>query len=276
MPEMPEVETVRRTLEPLIKGKIISNVTIWYDKIIVNDADFFQRKVVGQKILAIDRYGKYLLIRLTNNLTIVSHLRMEGKYHFLDSDAPKQKHEHIQFAFSDNTYLRYDDVRKFGRMQLIETGTERRNTGIKNLGFEPNSEDFTLDFFLNRVKARKRAIKNVLLDQSIVCGLGNIYTDEVLWQSKIHPLSIANKIAQDSLVELFYDINNTIKIAIQYHGTTFHSFLDADGHTGKYQSMLKVYGKSGEPCSRCNTTLEKIKVNGRGTTFCPLCQVVYK
>lgn len=97
--------------------------------------------------MAIDRYGKYLLIRLTNNLTIVSHLRMEGKYHFLDSDTPKQKHEHVQFAFSDNTYLRYDDVRKFGRMQLIETGTERINTGIKNLGFEPNSEDFTLDFF---------------------------------------------------------------------------------------------------------------------------------
>ena len=132
MPEMPEVETVRRSLQPLIKGKTIKKVVVWYPNIIMGDSDQVAKRLKNKKILGIDRYGKYLLIRLSDDLTLVSHLRMEGKYRLVTPDTPKQKHEHVEFIFDDETALRYDDVRKFGRMHLVETGTDKKTTGIKN------------------------------------------------------------------------------------------------------------------------------------------------
>lgn len=275
MPEMPEVETVRRTLLPLIKGKTIKEITLWYPKIIASDPTEFVQKLTGQEIVAIDRYAKYLLIRLTDNLTVVSHLRMEGKYRLVDVATPKDKHDHVQFAFTDNTALRYNDVRKFGRMQLVRTGTEESTTGISKLGFEPNSHKFTVTYFANCLKHKKKNIKSTLLDQSVVAGLGNIYVDEVLWLTKIHPLSMANKIPPTRVKQLHDNINYLIKLAIAERGTTVHTYLDANGETGGFQKMLRVYGHKGEPCVRCGTTLEKIKVNGRGTTYCPKCQVNY-
>lgn len=275
MPEMPEVETVRRTLLPLIKGKTIKEITLWYPKIIASDPTEFVQKLTGQEIVAIDRYAKYLLIRLTDNLTVVSHLRMEGKYRLVDVATPKDKHDHVQFAFTDNTALRYNDVRKFGRMQLVRTGTEESTTGISKLGFEPNSHKFTVTYFANCLKHKKKNIKSTLLDQSVVAGLGNIYVDEVLWLTKIHPLSMANKIPPARVKQLHDNINYLIKLAIAERGTTVHTYLDANGETGGFQKMLRVYGHKGEPCVRCGTTLEKIKVNGRGTTYCPKCQVNY-
>ncbi|GAA3626868.1 bifunctional DNA-formamidopyrimidine glycosylase/DNA-(apurinic or apyrimidinic site) lyase [Lactobacillus hamsteri] len=276
MPEMPEVETVRRSLVPLIKGKTIEKVTLWYPKIVSTDHQKFVNELPGKKIIGIDRYAKYLLIRLSDNLTIVSHLRMEGKYHLTSWDDPKDKHDHVQFAFTDGTALRYNDVRKFGRMQLVLTGTEKLTTGIGKLGFEPNSPEFTDEYFIDALRKHKKNIKTTLLDQTIVAGLGNIYVDEVLWQSKIHPLSEANKIPREKVVALRKNINHEIARAIEKHGTTVHTYLDANGETGGFQEFLQVYGHAGDPCARCGTKLEKIKVNGRGTTFCPKCQVVYK
>lgn len=276
MPEMPEVETVRRTLLPLIKGKTIKEVTVWYPKIITGDAKEFKRQLVGKKITTIDRYAKYLLIRLSGNLTVVSHLRMEGKYRLVKINTKKDKHDHVQIVFSDNSALRYNDVRKFGRMQLIKTGTEKEKTGISKLGAEPNSAAFTVSYLQNGLARKKKNIKNTLLDQSVVAGLGNIYVDEVLWETKIHPLSQANTIPAERVAQLHDNINSLIELAIAERGTTIHTYLDANGKTGGFQKMLQVYGHKGEPCVRCGTLLEKIKVNGRGTTFCPECQVIYK
>ena len=276
MPEMPEVETVRRTLLPLIKGKTIKEVTVWYPKIITGDAKEFAKQLTGKKIENIDRYAKYLLIRLSDNLTIVSHLRMEGKYRLVKINTKKDKHDHVQIVFKDNSALRYNDVRKFGRMQLIKTGTEREKTGIGKLGVEPNSATFTVSYLQNGLARKKKNIKNTLLDQSIVAGLGNIYVDEVLWETKIHPLSQANAIPAEKIAQLHDNINSLIELAIAERGTTVHTYLDANGKTGGFQKMLQVYGHKGEPCVRCGTPLEKIKVNGRGTTFCPKCQVIYK
>ncbi|WLS99871.1 bifunctional DNA-formamidopyrimidine glycosylase/DNA-(apurinic or apyrimidinic site) lyase [Lactobacillus helsingborgensis] len=276
MPEMPEVETVRRTLLPLIKGKTIKEVTVWYPKIITGDAKEFIRQLVGKKITTIDRYAKYLLIRLSGNLTVVSHLRMEGKYRLVKINTKKDKHDHVQIVFSDNSALRYNDVRKFGRMQLIKTGTEKEKTGISKLGAEPNSAAFTVSYLQNGLARKKKNIKNTLLDQSVVAGLGNIYVDEVLWETKIHPLSQANTIPAEKVAQLHDNINSLIELAIAERGTTIHTYLDANGKTGGFQKMLQVYGHKGEPCVRCGTPLEKIKVNGRGTTFCPKCQVIYK
>lgn len=277
MPEMPEVETVRRTLIPLVKGKTIKKVTLWYPKIVATDHQKFVKTLPGKKIIAIDRYAKYLLFRLSSNLTIVSHLRMEGKYHLVASTAvPKGKHDHVQFEFTDGTALRYNDVRKFGRMQLLLTGTERKLTTIGKLGVEPDSSDFTDEYFIKRLGRKKKNIKNTILDQTIVAGLGNIYTDEVLWRSKIHPLSSAGKIPAAKVRRLRQNINEIIRQAIRLRGTTVHTYLDANGHIGGFQKKLQVYGHAGQPCPRCGHKLAKIKVNGRGTTFCPRCQVLYR
>lgn len=272
MPEMPEVETVRRTLTPLIVGKTIEKVKLWYPKIIATDPKAFQTNLIGQKIVAVDRYAKFLLIRLSKEQTIVSHLRMEGKYRLTTPEMPKDKHDHVQFTFTDGTALRYNDVRKFGRMELVETGTEKTTTGIAKLGPEPNSVDFSVAKFYQALQRKHKNIKSTLLDQTVVAGLGNIYVDETLWQSKIHPLTPANKLSKARVKMLHDNINQTITLAIAKKGTTVHTYLDANGDSGHYQELLQVYGHAGEPCQRCGTTLEKIKVNGRGTTFCPRCQ----
>lgn len=276
MPEMPEVETVRRSLVPLVKGKTIKKVTLWYPNIVTSDHGEFVQELPGKKIIDIDRYAKYLLFRLSDNLTIVSHLRMEGKYHLVSANAPKDKHDHVEFEFTDGSALRYNDVRKFGRMQLIDTGTEKQVTSIGKLGLEPNSPEFTAEYLSSKLKTKKKNIKNSLLDQTVVAGLGNIYVDEVLWQSGIHPLSIANKIPQDKVKLLHKNINTEINRAIELRGTTVHTYLDANGQIGGFQECLQVYGHAGEKCAKCGTILEKIKVSGRGTTFCPKCQVMYK
>ena len=271
MPEMPEVETVRRTLTPLAVGKTIKRVDVWYDKIIVGDVKSFQQQLKGKTIKKIDRYGKYLLFRL-GDLTIVSHLRMEGKYRLITADAPREKHEHLQFIFTDGSALRYDDVRKFGRLQLVETGTERIVTGIKHLGPEALSPEFTEDYFAKALKNKAKKIKNLLLDQTVVAGLGNIYVDEVLWQAKINPVAEPKDLTKQQVQDLYEAINSTIKEAIKLGGTTVHSFLNAEGQAGGYQDRLEVYGRAGEDCLRCGGKLVKIKVNGRGTTYCPNCQ----
>lgn len=271
MPEMPEVETVRRTLTPLAVGKTIKRVDVWYDKVIVGDVKSFQQQLKGKTIEKIDRYGKYLLFRL-GDLTIVSHLRMEGKYRLITADAPREKHEHLQFIFTDGSALRYDDVRKFGRLQLVETGTERIVTGIKHLGPEALSPEFTEDYFAKALKKKTKKIKNLLLDQTVVAGLGNIYVDEVLWQAKINPVAESKDLTKQQVQDLYEAINSTIKEAIKLGGTTVHSFLNAEGQAGGYQDRLEVYGRAGEDCLRCGGKLVKIKVNGRGTTYCPNCQ----
>lgn len=271
MPEMPEVETVRRTLTPLAVGKTIKRVDVWYDKVIVGDVKSFQQQLKGKTIEKIDRYGKYLLFRL-GDLTIVSHLRMEGKYRLITADAPIEKHEHLQFIFTDGSALRYDDVRKFGRLQLVKTGTERIVTGIKHLGPEALSPEFTEDYFAKSLKNKTKKIKNLLLDQTLVAGLGNIYVDEVLWQAKINPVAEPKDLTKQQVQDLYEAINSTIKEAIKLGGTTVHSFLNAEGQAGGYQDRLEVYGRAGEDCLRCGGKLVKIKVNGRGTTYCPNCQ----
>ncbi|MDK8262284.1 DNA-formamidopyrimidine glycosylase [Lactobacillus delbrueckii] len=271
MPEMPEVETVRRTLRPLVVGKTIDHVDIWYDKVITGDPETFKRELKGKTFTAVDRYAKFLLFRL-GDLTVVSHLRMEGKYHLTTWDAPVDKHEHLQFAFTDGSSLRYADVRKFGRLQLVETGTEFQVTGLKNLGVEANSPEFSLEYFEKGLKKRSMNIKSLLMSQTLVAGLGNIYVDEVLWQSRINPLTPANELTKDQVKQLHSAINETIEEATKYGGTTVHSFLNAEGESGHYQEKLKVYGKEGQPCPRCGEDFVKIKISGRGTTYCLHCQ----
>ncbi|MGK4179793.1 DNA-formamidopyrimidine glycosylase [Lapidilactobacillus dextrinicus] len=272
MPELPEVETVRRSLLGLIQNKTIKDIHVYYAKIIIGDPEFFVTALQGRKLLTIDRRGKYLLFRFDHDLTMISHLRMEGKYFVRQSIEPENKHVQVVFEFTDGSVLQYQDVRKFGRMQLVQTGTEAQVSGIKALGPEPFSPDFKVDSFYTALRRHHKAIKQVLLDQHVVTGLGNIYVDEVLWLSQISPLLPANAITRAQAEVLHDNIIQELKMAVDHGGTTIRSYVDANGNTGQFQFDLHVYGRQGQSCERCGTTIEKIKLGGRGTHFCPQCQ----
>ncbi len=275
MPELPEVETVRRGLTQLVSGAKINSVDVLYPKMINLTPTHFEKNLAGKKIEKIDRRGKYLLIRLDHNLTLVSHLRMEGKYDVEPEGAPLGKHTHIVFHLADGRQLRYNDTRKFGRMNLVPTGTENTVAGLKTIGPEPTEADLKFDYMKNIFSKSKKAIKPFLLDQSKIAGLGNIYADEVLWMSKIHPEQPVNKVTDQEIAILRENIIKEIKMAIAGHGTTVHSYSNAYGEAGSFQNQLNVYGREGQPCPRCGTTIKKIKLAQRGTHFCSKCQVVH-
>lgn len=276
MPELPEVETVRRGLQKLVLGQKIARVEILYPKMIVGDADDFKAKLTDQTLEKIERRGKYLLFRFTNGLTVVSHLRMEGKFYVKEATDPVDKHTHVIFDLADDRQLRYNDVRKFGRMQLVQTGSEEKLPGLAKLGPEPVAETFKVADFYQKLQKKKKNIKTALLDQTLVTGLGNIYVDEVLWQSKIHPETSCQKLTLDQATTLHDNIITELAKAIKAGGTTIRSYTDAFQKTGAFQFELDVYGRTGEPCKRCGTKIQKIVVGQRGTHFCPHCQQVVK
>lgn len=274
MPELPEVETVRRGLNDLVLNKQISSVDVYYDKMIIGDVQKFKDTLAGKVIETVDRRGKYLLLRFSGDVTVISHLRMEGKYYVKSKDEPLDKHTHVVFNFADGTTLRYNDTRKFGRMELVKTGMEVNNSGIKKLGPEPTVDTFKVDDFYQALQKKKKVIKTALLDQTIVTGLGNIYVDEVLWMSKIHPQTPAKNLSYDEAKKLHDNIIKELNMAIEAGGTTIRSYTDAFRNEGGFQFSLKVYQKTGEPCQRCQTPIERIVVGQRGTHFCPKCQIL--
>ncbi|KRL04754.1 DNA-formamidopyrimidine glycosylase [Liquorilactobacillus oeni] len=274
MPELPEVETVRRGLEKLVCGERIENVKIIYSKTIIGNPDEFQKELCGHRLENVGRRGKYLLFNFDKGLSMVSHLRMEGKYFVESPELPIEKHTHIVFQLSNGQQLRYNDVRKFGRMRLIRTDELAGLPALMKLGPEPIVASFDKEEFFEKLKHKKKMIKPALLDQTLVAGLGNIYTDEVLWYSKINPQTPASHLDRQEVSLLHDEIIKELKRAIAAGGTTVFTYTDTFGHAGSFQSQLHVYGKKGQPCERCGTLLEKIVVGQRGTTFCPACQKV--
>lgn len=272
MPELPEVETVRKGLERLVVGKTIEQVTIFWPRIIEQpDVEVFEKKLIGQKIKKMERRGKFLIFKLTN-YDLISHLRMEGKYETHLPTDEKDKHTHVIFSFTDGTELRYLDVRKFGRMVLVDQDQAANYKGILLLGPEPIPTDFKLLEFRKSLKKHKKAIKPLLLDQRLVTGLGNIYVDEALWGAKIHPEQLANSLNTKETERLYEAIIDVLARAVEAGGTTIRTYLNALGEAGKFQVSLNVYGQKDKPCPRCGTPIKKIKVAQRGTHFCPKCQ----
>jgi len=273
LPELPEVETVRKGLEKLVLGASIKSVDVYWDRIISGSiaSSEFKQLLTGEKIIGFDRRGKYIIFYF-RQWAMVSHLRMEGKYEVEDSSEPLKKHTHVVFHLADGRDLRYLDVRKFGRMTLVPLGEEISMTGIRLLGPEPTKETFDETTFYNTLQTKKRAIKPLLLDQTIVAGLGNIYVDEALFLANIHPLRIANSLKKVEVSQLHKAIIKVLGDAVEAGGTTIRSYQNALGEAGTFQVNLSVYGKKGIPCIHCGTPIEKIKVAQRGTHFCPKCQ----
>ncbi|GEK28564.1 DNA-formamidopyrimidine glycosylase [Furfurilactobacillus siliginis] len=268
MPELPEVETVRRGLTKMVVGKTITGIDVFYPKMILNGVDDFETLLLGQLLTAVDRRGKYLLFRFNGGLTMVSHLRMEGKYFTAPAGTPVDKHTHVIFHFDDGQDLCYNDTRKFGRMIVVKTGEENTVGGLKTLGPEPTPETLSVDYLVAKMAKGRKAIKTWLLDQNNVAGLGNIYCDEVLWLSKIHPEQPANSLTRPQIKRLRENIFAELTLAIEHHGTTVFTY-SAFGHAGEFQNELHAYGHVGEPCERCGAVMVKIKVGERGTTYCP-------
>ncbi len=272
MPELPEVETVRRTLEHFVTGKVIRDIDVYYEKIIRNvSIDEFKRTLIGKSINEISRYGKYLIFHL-DDVRLISHLRMEGKYFIKELDAKKEKHEHIIFYFSDGSTMRYNDVRKFGTMDIVLKDELYTNSPLKKLGLEPFEEEMTASHLKSLIKHKSVAIKTALLDQSIIVGLGNIYVDEVLFLSKLHPTTPCNKLKNRDFDNLIENSVIVLNKAIKLGGTTIRSYTSSLGITGRFQNELNVHMRKDEDCEVCQTTIVKTKVNGRGTYFCPTCQ----
>lgn len=273
MPELPEVETVRRTLEKLIIGKTIEDVTIHLPRIIQlpDDVKQFRDQLIGCTIEKVGRRGKFLKLYCPP-WVLVSHLRMEGKYRLASKEEPLEKHTHVIFHFTDGSELRYRDVRQFGTMHLFEAGTEDQQNPLKKLGPEPLTEDFTLDWFQEQIRKRHSKVKAVLLNQEFLAGLGNIYVDESLFEAGIHPERLASSLQEEEIEKLYHSIQNTIREAIQLGGSSVRSYLNGQGEMGMFQLKIQVYGRKNEPCPRCGHPIERLVVAGRGTHICSQCQ----
>lgn len=275
MPELPEVETVKEALIEKIQGLIIKEVDLIYEPMVKNiQPQEFKKKVQNQKILEITRRGKYLIIHL-ENYYLLSHLRMEGKYLYEQSATELLPHVHAIFKLENEDQLWYQDVRKFGTFHLYDKEVDLEQTApFKVLGFEPFDSEFNAIYLKQRLINRKKPIKSLLLDQSVVCGLGNIYVDEVLFHAKVHPLTQSSKLTEKEIEDVVKYTVEVLQRAITLKGTTIRTFSSQHGVLGSFQNELRVHQRKDEVCYECQTIIEKIKVGGRGTYFCKICQVV--
>lgn len=276
MPELPEVEAVRVGLKQLVLGKTVEKVEVLWPKIIEQpEVETFKHQLIGETIEDFGRRGKFLIFKWTH-FDMISHLRMEGKYEFHKDETPYDKHTHVVFHFIDHTQLRYLDVRKFGRMALIEKNGAMSYKGIQKLGPEPLPEVFKLPIFKEQLKKYGKAIKPLLLDQKLVTGLGNIYVDEALFEAEIHPEQPADTLSDTEVKRLYKSIIDVLGRAVEAGGTTIRTYKNALGEAGKFQISLNVYGLTGKACPRCGRGIVKTKVAQRGTHFCPQCQKLHR
>jgi formamidopyrimidine-DNA glycosylase len=286
MPELPEVETIKIGLAKLLPGKVIADV--WHDwpKSFPNAPTDVARFMVKAKVLNVRRRAKVLIIELSSKYSLVIHLKMTGQLVFrgeqnfgaghpnkdLVGDLPA-KSTRVVIDFTDGSKLFFNDQRKFGWMRLMPSVEVPEIDFFKKVGPEPLEDNFTVEMFLERVLRRKNApIKAVLLDQTVVAGIGNIYADESLWSAKIHPSTPVSKVPRTKLVSLYNCVREVMNLSISKGGSTDRNYVDAEGKRGSYLSFANVFRKQGQPCPRCGTVIEKIRVAGRGTHICPNCQ----
>ena len=269
MPEIAEVRTVAKTLNERINGKKIKDIKVYYDGIIQDDFEYFKENVIDRIITKVHNFGKYLFIELDDK-TIVSHLRMEGKYFIKDSKESIEKHEHVMFIFDDDSSLRYHDTRKFGTMRVVDTDSVYELKEISKLGIEPDSNDLSAEYIYENIKGSKKPLKTLLLDQTIINGLGNIYVDEVIHKSGLHPEELGMNVTLDDCKNIKEASKDIITKATLGGGTTIRSYTSSLNVYGTYQHHLKVHTK--DVCGDCGTKITKIRVGGRGTYFCDKCQ----
>ena len=267
MPELPEVETIRAQLAPRLEGRTLARIEI-LDPLLTRPHDLFEvtEELEGDLVVAVERRGKYLLLRLESGLALVVHLRMTGGFGF----APTS-HERAVLELDDGSRLAYRDVRRFGTWLVLEDGDLDPYLAAKN-GPEPLGSRFTSTWLDAQLARRRAPLKAVLLDQRVVAGLGNIYADEALWRARVSPLRPANALTPDEVGRVHRAIRSALRAGIARQGSTLRDYATPDGAAGSMQDEFRVYGRDGQPCSRCRTPIVKARVGGRGTWFCPRCQ----
>ena len=279
MPELPEVETIRRGLDKYLKNKTIKEVKILDPKLIQGDV----RNVIGAKIENVERYGKGLVINLSNGYSIAIHIKLTGQliYQGEENKNTKPSKEKVGklpskftraiFYLSPQGTLYFNDVRRFAWIKILPKEEVKKLNFFKNLGPEP-FKDLTLEKFEKIVKASSQKIKALLMDQKKISGVGNIYANEALFEARISPLRKSNSLTKEEINKLYNAILKVLEEGLKYGGTTEINFVNADGQPGKFQEQLKVYGKKGQPCPVCKTPIEYTKISGRSTFYCPKCQ----
>lgn len=276
MPELPEVETLRRQLAQTIKGKIIKSIKCDWAKMVkpLSIAEF-QKKIKNKKIIDVGRRAKVLILDLSGKLSLLIHLKLTGQLIFqpktIGHKPLANRFTHLIFNFTDGSKLFFNDLRKFGWARLVDD--RGASQVVEATGPEPLSKEFSLDYLKTILKKYpNRKIKQVLLDQRLIGGIGNIYADESCFCAGILPTRPAQKIKPAEIGRLFNCINKIIKFAISKRGTSADTYVQLNGRPGQMEKYLKVYGRKGEKCRRCNGVIYKIKMNGRGTHFCSKCQ----
>ncbi len=274
MPELPEVETVVRDLRAhgLVQAVICDVAVRWPRTISGLSPERFARALAGHAIAGLSRRAKYIVVALDSGSRLLIHLRMTGKLRFAAPDEQPGKHDHVVISLSDGRRLFFNDTRKFGRLQLAGSGTDP----LASLGPEPLEDAFTLASLRSQLRGKTRMIKPLLLDQTTVAGLGNIYVDEALWQARIHPERRADTLTATETRRLHLAIREVLQTAVDNCGTTLGNgeanFYSVAGHRGRNADALKVFRRDGLPCPRCGTLLARSVVGQRGTHFCPMCQ----
>lgn len=273
MPELPEVETVVRTLQHQLGASNIVDCRVLWDRIIAYpDVPSFIEGIKGCTIQDYKRYGKFLVFDL-GEFVWIAHMRMEGKFYIQRPQEPFDKHTHVIFSLSDGRELRYHDTRKFGKMWLYKKQEDiKAYDCFKNFGVDAMDDTLTATMLYQQLHHKKTALKAVLLDQSFIAGIGNIYADEICFALGMHPETMINHLRKKDFEALLYHTRRILQGAIRAGGTTIRSYTSSLGVDGRFQLKLKVHAKKGESCSVCGTEIKKISVAGRGTCYCPACQ----
>ncbi len=268
MPELPEVETVARTIRPLLVGATIADVEV-LDPLVIRmpDVAAFVDGVLGSRVLSVVRRGKHLILELDNRRSLMVHLGMTGRLTVGGADAIPD-HARLRFSLSTGEALWYADLRKFGRLCIAEDASRY----LGDLGPEPLGNELTLGTLLKAIKGRRRPIKSLLLDQTVLAGLGNIYADEALFEAGIHPCTPSGSLTEADAARLLAAVRNVLTQGIANHGTTISDYVDAQGRAGQNQHLLRAYGRAGRPCVRCGTAMERLRLAGRSACYCPVCQ----
>lgn len=269
MPELPEVETVRRGLAPHLIGQRLSGANIRESRLRWPVPDDLGQRVAGRRIERLERRGKYLIMALDQG-NLILHLGMSGSLRLLSTSAPPEKHDHVDLRLEDGHLLRYRDPRRFGA--ILWCSLPDQHPLLAQLGIEPLGDEFDGDWLYAAGRGHRTAIKSWLMDAHRIVGVGNIYANEALFHAGIHPLTEAGKLSRPRCRRLAQAVRETLQSAIAAGGSTLRDFVNGHGEPGYFQQTYYVYGRAGEPCRTCGSPIKKLRQNNRATYFCPACQ----